>query len=71
MVLAGLGWLTFCLAALLSPPLARLLFPYIVIPGMLGEGALTLWLLLVGVNAQRWREQAGAAGSWSYAGAPR
>lgn len=58
--LAGLGYLTF-----LYPPLgSRLFFPYLVIPGVLGEGSLTLWLLILGVNAQRWKEQAGAAGEW-------
>lgn len=55
MVFAGLGWLTF-----LSPPLANYLSPYIFIPGLLGEGALTLWLLVMGVNVQRWKEQASA-----------
>jgi Domain of unknown function (DUF4386) len=49
MAFAGLGWLTF-----LSPPLANYLFPYILAPGALGEGALTLWLLVMGVNVQRW-----------------
>lgn len=53
MVFAGLGWLTF-----LSPPLANYLSPYIFLPGLLGEGALTLWLLVMGVNVQRWKEQA-------------
>jgi hypothetical protein len=50
---AGLGWLTNLWA-----PLATALFPYNVAPGMLGEGALTLWLLAMGVNTQRWNEQA-------------
>ena len=59
MVFAGLGWLTF-----LSPPLANHLSPYILAPGLLGEGSLMLWLLVIGVNAQRWKEQAGAAGEW-------
>jgi hypothetical protein len=54
MAFAGLGWLTF-----LSPPLANHLSPYIFAPGILGEGALTLWLLVAGVNVQRWEEQAG------------
>jgi hypothetical protein len=53
---AGLGWLTF-----LSPPLAKYLYPYILAPGIFGEGSLTLWLLVMGVNAQRWNEQASAA----------
>jgi hypothetical protein len=59
MVFAGLGWLTF-----LSPPLANYLSPYVFIPGLLGEGALTLWLLVMGVNVQRWKEQAGATAAW-------
>jgi hypothetical protein len=43
MAFAGLGWLTF-----LSPPLAKYLYPYILAPGNIGEGALTLWLLAIG-----------------------
>ncbi len=58
MAFGGLGWLTF-----LSPPLANHLSPYIFAPGLLGEGALTLWLLVIGVNVQRWKEQASAATS--------
>ncbi len=54
MAFAGLGWLTF-----LSPPRANHLYPYNIAPGILGEGALTLWLLVIGVNEQRWKEQAG------------
>jgi hypothetical protein len=57
MAIGGLGWLTF-----LSPALANRLSPYNMAPGMLGEGALTLWLLVMGVNAERWKEQASAAG---------
>ena len=52
MVFAGLGWLIF-----LWPPLANSLFPYVLAPGMLGEGALTLWLLAMGVNEHRWKER--------------
>jgi hypothetical protein len=53
MAFAGLGWLIF-----LSPPLATYLSPYVFGPGLIGEGALTLWLLVMGVNAQRWNEHA-------------
>ena len=56
MGVAGLGWLTF-----LFPPLANYLYPYNLAPGVLGEGALTLWLLVMGVNVQRWQERASAA----------
>jgi hypothetical protein len=44
----------------LSPPLANYLYPYIFAPGILEEGSLTLWLLVIGVNVQRWKEQASA-----------
>ena len=55
MAFGGLGWLTF-----LSPALAKVLSPYNLAPGILGEGVLTLWLLVFGVNAERWKEQASA-----------
>ena len=58
MAFGGLGWLTF-----LSQPLANYLSPYNLLPGVLGEVSLTLWLLVNGVNAQRWEEQASAAGA--------
>jgi len=57
MALASLGWLTF-----LSPPLGKYLYPYNLAPGLLGEGSLTLWLLVVGVNASRWQELTDARG---------
>ncbi len=53
---AGLGWLTF-----VWPPLAHYLSPYNLAPGMLGEGAVIVWLLVKGVNVERWKEQAGEA----------
>ena len=56
MAFAGLGWLTF-----LSPPIANYLSTYIVVLGFLAELALMLWLLVMGVNVQRWKEQASAA----------
>jgi hypothetical protein len=60
MAIAGLSYQLF-----LSPPLATYLFPYVVKPaGALGELSLILWLLVMGVNNQRWREQASAAGQW-------
>lgn len=57
MAFGGLGWLTFG-----SSALADALTPYNLAPGILGEGALTVWLLAKGVNAQRWQEQASNAG---------
>jgi hypothetical protein len=59
MSIAALGWLTF-----LSPPLASYLSPYILILGFVVELLLMLWLLVMGVNVQRWKEQASATGEW-------
>jgi hypothetical protein len=57
MAFAGSGWLTFIWA-----PFANYLSPYNMIPGMVGEGVLTLWLLVKGVDVQRWKEQANTRG---------
>jgi hypothetical protein len=54
--LAGVGWLT-----LLWPPLAHALSPSIQILGFVAEALLMLWLLVRGVNAERWKERARAA----------
>jgi len=55
---AGLTYQTF-----LWPPLAERLFRYLVAPaGGLGELSIVFWLLVFGVNAQRWKEQAIGAG---------
>jgi len=56
MAIAGLGWLTF-----LSPPLGNHLSPFILVFGFLAELAFCLWLLVMGVNVPRWKEQASAA----------
>ncbi len=57
MMLAGLGWLIFPL------PFASHLSTYLQVLGFLAEASLMLWLLVKGVNEQRWKEQSGAAGA--------
>jgi hypothetical protein len=49
MAVGGLAWLTD-----LSIPLTDQLSPYNVITGFLGEGSTMLWLLVIGLNVQRW-----------------
>jgi hypothetical protein len=56
MVLSGLGWLAF-----LFPAVERHLSIYIEGIGILAEASLMLWLLVMGVNVQRWKQQASAA----------
>jgi len=56
LMIDGVGWMLFML-----PPLASVLFPLIAVTAGLAEFSLLLWLLVVGVNSQRWKEQASAA----------
>lgn len=49
MMCGGAGWLTFGI-----PSLAAALSPYNFAPGIIAEGILTLWLLIAGVDRQRW-----------------
>jgi len=56
MAITGSGWLAF-----LSPSFAHSLSPYNLISGGIGEGLLTLWLLVMGVDVQRWTGQANTA----------
>jgi hypothetical protein len=51
--LAGVGWLTF-----LSPPLATHLLGPLEVLGIVAEGSLMLWLLVVGVDSERWNRAA-------------
>ena len=57
MMLAGLSWLPTSLPS----PLVHSLHSYSLAVGLLGEGSLMLWLLVMGVNVQRWKEQAEVA----------
>ncbi len=55
LAIAGFGWLTY-----LSPSFARAISPWNMLPGIVGESALTLWLLVFGVDVVKWRAQAGS-----------
>jgi len=61
LTISGLGWTIF-----LVPPIAHRLFPVIAAASALGEIPLELWLIVMGVSAQRWKEQASAAGEWRW-----
>ncbi len=59
LAISGLGWVTY-----LYPPLAHRVYAFIAAASALGEIPLELWLIVMGVNVQRWKEQASAAGEW-------
>ncbi|MFZ0960917.1 MAG: DUF4386 domain-containing protein [Terriglobia bacterium] len=60
LIVNGFAYVTMSLTALLLPEYQRIV-DKIAFPALLGEMAIMLWLLIMGANAERWKEQAGAA----------
>ena len=57
MQMAGGSYLVACFAALFAPALADSLLPGVLLPSLIGESSLCLWLLVKGVNSAKWEEQ--------------
>jgi hypothetical protein len=60
MALGGIGYLVGSFADFISPTVGSALSSFASGPGLLGEGALCLWLLTVGLNTQKWNALAEA-----------
>jgi hypothetical protein len=60
MQIAGLSYLTDSFALILAPGFANRIFPAILVPAFIGEASLCLWLLVKGVNVEKWRARAAA-----------
>jgi Domain of unknown function (DUF4386) len=63
-VLLGIDALTYLFngfATMLAPGFAAHLLPWIGLPTIIAEGSYCLWLLIAGVNIERWNERASAA----------
>lgn len=58
LAIGGLSYIISSFANFLAPAFGSRLTLFIVQIALLGEGSLTLWLLIKGVNLQRWKEQA-------------
>jgi hypothetical protein len=54
LAIAGAGWMLY-----IAPQFAVLMFPVISVLSAIGEVPLELWLIVMSVNEQRWKEQAG------------
>ena len=65
-VLLAIGGTCYVIASFANflLPLGARLVPIIMPVALIGEGSLGLWLLVKGVNVQRWYEQASTAGAW-------
>lgn len=59
-IVSGVGWLTF-----LYEPLYHRLFPVIIGLALLNAAVQIFWLLVYGVDEEKWREQANATGTTS------
>ena len=57
----ALAYLADGFANMLAPGFAAHLVPWIGLPTIIAEGSLCLWLLMVGVNVERWKERASEA----------
>ncbi len=58
LAIQGTLYLTNSFAHFVSPPVGARVFPFLAVSGI-AEVSFCLWLLVVGVNVQRWKEQAG------------
>jgi hypothetical protein len=61
MEIAGVCYVINSFALLLSPALSSRLFPAILMPALVAELSLALWLLVKGVNARKWDQHVHSA----------
>jgi len=58
LVVDGISYVLYSFVDILGPGFAGHLVPWIQLPILAGEGSLTVWLLVAGVNAAWWTERA-------------
>ena len=61
MVIAGLCYFTNSFSLFAAPKVQAVLFPSILLPCLVGETLLALWLLIAGLNGGRWQARAAEA----------
>jgi hypothetical protein len=61
MLLTGWCYLINSFALLVAPALADLLFPFILLPPLVGELSFSLWMIVKGVNLAQWQQRVGDA----------
>jgi len=62
--IAALCYLTDSFALFLAPAFQATIFPTILVPSFIGELSLCLWLIVIGVNVQKWEERANRLASY-------
>jgi hypothetical protein len=61
MVIAGLCYAANSFTGFLAPTIRAGMLPWILLPCLIAESSLALWLLIVGVNAEKWRRVNGSS----------
>ena len=56
LAIGALCYMAYGLADIISPAFAAHLVPYIQLPSLAGEGSFCIWMLIVGVNVERWQQ---------------
>jgi hypothetical protein len=57
MGIAGICYLTNSFALVVAPAVAGRLFPAILLPAFVAEVSLALWLIVKGIDVERWRRR--------------
>lgn len=57
MQIAGASYLLACFSILFAPTLSNWINPAILVLPLIGESSLCIWLLLKGVNVEKWQEK--------------
>ena len=60
MMIAGASYLVDGFTVILAPPLADAMFPWILLPALVGEGSFCLWLLFKGIDLAKWNARVAA-----------
>ena len=59
LAIGGICYMADILSTAIPPAIGAHLFPYIMLPAGVAEIALTLWLIIIGVNVSKWEKRAG------------
>jgi hypothetical protein len=63
LTIASLCYVSNSFALFLAPAFEAKIFPAVLLPALIGELSLCLWLIVIGVDVPKWKEQANGQGT--------